>query len=456
MLPPLQLDRRVRPVALISTPAHVRRWAAGTAPVEETYPSRPVAPSTTVLAHLSGDPAPGQLGIGWRTDRISLAGWYDATTGRTRLTVDAGTGATSHRSRRHGTVSAPATALALTLTGPQLTLFTQAPDGAWTARARADLTGLIDCHDPRLLADLTPWHHWRGAGPPPVTGLECGPFGQLGFRDPRFVSHADGTPYRTDDGLWLTLTHAGPGFFPTAHTGVWSLDPDTGRLQHRADLFFRRDGGIFGDHATHLVRDDDQWLVAASTWGDFDPDRPGARVEVTLSRTDADLLTGTHLLDGVPLRLPTEALARSVGVWDPHLVRTDAGWLVAFVSATRFFSFHPALAAGPTLDALELLAADESRTATEGVTLLQVDGSWRLVASDGPRSPRGTGGRYPVFDLTLTEVGTLTAPYPSNIPWPTLARHRDGWCWVTFDGTEHGGALLGYGSHGDLLLGSSE
>ena len=63
-----------------------------------------------------------------------------------------------------------------------------------------------------------------------------------------------------------------PGFFDTAHTSVWRLDPGSLDLEHTADLFFRRPDrpGVFGDHATHLVRTADGWLVATSTWGDFE------------------------------------------------------------------------------------------------------------------------------------------------------------------------------------------
>ena len=42
-----------------------------------------------------------------------------------------------------------------------------------------------------------------------------------------------------------------------------------------------------------------------------------------------------------PSRCRSTACA-SVGVWDPHLARTDDGWLVGFVSARKYFHFHPA------------------------------------------------------------------------------------------------------------------
>jgi hypothetical protein len=225
------------------------------------------------------------------------------------------------------------------------------------------------------------------------------------------------------------------------------------RLRHRADLFFRRPDrpGVYGDHATHLVRDGDAWLVATSTWGDFDLRRGRGTVDVTLARSRADLLSGRHVLDTEPLALPTTGFG-SVGVWDPHLVRTAEGWLVGYVSARRFFEFHPVLAQGPRLDRLTLRAAATDRLATEGTTLLRLDDGWRVLASDGRDGGPGQRRRFPVFDLDLAEVGELDAPYPTNIPWPTLARDGEGWVMVSFNGAEYGGELTGYGTHGTLVL----
>jgi hypothetical protein len=218
-------------------------------------------------------------------------------------------------------------------------------------------------------------------------------------------------------------------------------------------LFFRRpdEPGAYGDHATHLLRDGDRWLVATSTWGDFDPGRPGASVAATLASTTDDLLAGAHLLDTRPLGLPTTGL-RSVGVWDPHLVRTADGWLVGFVSAPRFFRFHPALATGPSLDDLTLRAAASERVATEGTTLTRLDGTWRVLASDGRDGRRGQRERYPVLDLDLRETGTVDAPYPTNITRPTLVPTGGSWLLVGFDGTPYGGPLPGYGTHGDVVF----
>jgi hypothetical protein len=393
-----------------------------------------------VVAPYAAATGPGSVALESGDDRLVArydgdAVWLEVTTGgRT----------TEHRSRRHARPDSAVDEVGLALTGTHVTALTR-HHGAWVARARVDLQHRIDTRDEAWLARLT--------SDAPVAGR----FGQLGLRDIRVTSHADGTPYRLGGRVVLTATSAGPGFFDTAHTSVWALDPATLDLEHLSDLFFRRPDapGAYGDHATHLVRDGDGWLVATSTWGDFDRRRPGASVGVTLAETRADLLTGRHLLDTRALRLPTEGL-RSVGVWDPHLVRTDLGagpvWLVGFVSAPAFFTFHPALASGPSLDTLTLRSAATGRTATEGTTLQRIDGEWRVLASDGPDSRRRLRRRYPIFDLDLRETGTVEAPYPTNIPWPTLLPEGDSWLLVAFDGTRHGGPIPGYGTHGDVVF----
>lgn len=361
---------------------------------------------------------------------VEIRAGYD---GRAWLTVDTGgRRPTRHRSLRHGRASDPVDGIGLALTGTQATVLTREA-GRWIARGRVDLEGRVDTRDEDWLAGLE------------ADGGLAGGFGQLGLRDLRLVTRADGSPYRVGRLLLLTATSAGPGFFATAHTSVWSLDPDTLELTHRSDLFFRRPDrpGVFGDHATHLVRDGSRWLVATSGWGDFDKRRP---VRVLLATSSADLLSGVHLLDTEVLTLPTDGLT-SVAVWDPHLVRTDDGWLVGYVSASRYFRFHPVLAGGPTLDDLRLLGADTSRTACEGTTLHRdpETGGWRVLASD-------RSGEYPVYDLDLTQVGSLDAPYPTNIPWPSVAEVDRDWLLVAFNGRPYGGKLTGYGTHGEVVL----
>jgi hypothetical protein len=441
VLGPFAIVARRRPVDLV---------APDFCPVEGAGPGHWPLPQPAPYAAVTAELAPaGQVALDLTSGDTGLV--CRLADGVLSLRVEAGGRTTHHRSRRFGEVTVPPEALALTLTGTHLTGLVR-ERGRWMARARYDLSERVDTRDEGFAAGL----EVRATG---AVGLvRAGAFGQLGLRDVRLVTEADGTPVRDGNRLLLTATHAGPGFFDAAHTGVWSLDPDGWVPRHVADLFFRRPGrpGAYGDHATHLVRDGSvegggRWLVASSTWGDFDRARRDATVAVTLAETHADLLTGRHVLDTRPLRLPTERLS-SVGVWDPHLVRIEGRWHVGFVSATRWFKFHPALAAGETLDDLVLVGADPSRTATEGTTLLEVDGAWVVLASDGRRGPRERRTGFPVFDLAMRQTGRLDAPYPTNIPWPTLVRAGDGWTLVTFDGTPTGGGLVGYGTHGDLVV----
>lgn len=436
MLPRFEIAARHRPVALVG-----RR---------DTFPL--LAPFAAVEAAVTGA-AVAELALAG-TDGSRLA--VRLVAGRASLHVLAEGREHVLRSRRHGRLRTPAERLGLALTGRHLTVLTSAEE-VWTIRGRVDLGALAggpDTSDARWLAGLRP----SASGD--VADVTAGTFGQLGLRDVRTVSHADGSPYREGTDVLLSATSAGPGFFDTAHTSVWALGRDD-RVRHRADLFFTRPDrpGVFGDHATHVVRDGDRWLVATSTWSDFPADRRAradARVGVTLATTSADLTRGQHLLATRALDLPTHA--PSVGVWDPHLARDDDGtWLVGYVSARRFFDFHPVLAAGATLDELTLQGAATDRTATEGSTLARLDGTWRVLASDGRDNGPAVRGRLPVFDSSMQEVGTVDAPYPTNIPWPTVVppdpdEPGDRWRLVTFDGTPSGGALAGYGTHGDLIV----
>ena len=392
--------------------------------------AEPLAPYVCVEAAVEG---PVTLALVRGADRLAAS--YDGT--GCGLAVTTGGRTSEHRSRRHGKPEASVERVALTLTGTRLAVLTREA-GAWCVRGWVDLRDRVDVHDEAWLSGVV------------AEGGDLRAYGQLGLRDVRLVTQADGSPYREGPEVLLTATSAGPGFFDTAHTSVWSLDPATLALRHRSDVFFRRprQPGAYGDHASHLLRDGDRWLLATSTWGDFDHRRDGATVEATLAETTADLLTGRHVLDTRRLALPTTGLT-SVGVWDPHLVRTDDGWLAAYVSATKFFRFHPVVAAGPALDDLALRGAASGHRETEGVTLHRVDGDWRLLASDG------VARRYPVFDLDAREIGALDAPYPSNIPWPTVLDVDGGQLLIGFDGEPVGGRLVGYGSHGAVRFARS-
>jgi hypothetical protein len=433
VLPRLEIVRRLRPIDLVApTSVQVATDASG----EVAMPS----PAPYVAATTSRPAGTVALLLGEHRLAASL------TDGSVSLDI---TGAGTLRSRRFHRSEEP-TGLGITLTGTHATAWSREAAG-WVARARHDLREVVDTRDEDALAALRVEL--------PAGGGTAGGFGQLGLRDTRFVTGEDGRPVREDGALWLTATSAGPGFFDTAHTSVWRFDPDTLDVAHAADLYFRRPDrpGVFGDHATHLVRTGGGWLVTTSTWGDFEAptSRAGRRtpagLRVTLAESASDLLRGAHVLDTRELPLPVDGLD-SIATWDPHLVRRDGEWLVGFVSARRFFDFHPALAAGPSLNDLRLLGAATDRTATEGTTIVDVDGRPVVLASDGRDSPRGRRARFPAYDLTMTETGALDAPYPTNLPWPTLAQVDGRWLMATFNGRPAGGELLGYGTHGDLVV----
>ena len=437
MLPRFEVVRRLRPVDLLAPGAvRVDISSAGTVALPA------VAPYVAATAAADDAVAVALLLPGVRV-AASLAG------GSVSLVVTVGDETSEARSRRFHRAEDP-TRIGVSLTGTHVTAWSLEA-GGWVARARHDLRGTVDTRDEAALADLRVEL--------PAGGGTAGGYGQLGLRDVRFVTDEAGRPLRDGSALWLTATSAGPGFFDTAHSSVWRLDPDDLVVSHSADLFFRRPDrpGVFGDHATHLVRSDDRWLVATSTWGDFETPttragrRTPAGLRVTLAETGAGVLRGTHVLDTRELPLPTDGLA-SIATWDPHLVRRDGEWLVGFVSARKFFDFHPALAGGSRLDDLRLMGAATGRTSTEGTTLVDVDGRVVVLASDGRESPRGVRARFAVLDLAMEDIGVLDAPYPTNLPWPSLARLDDGWLMATFNGRPAGGALLGYGTHGDLVL----
>lgn len=426
MIPPLVATHRFRPVALVRE-ERSSGFRAPFAAVEAT----PSAVGTATLSLVSGQA------------RLSCV--YDAERGRVHLEVVDGRGrATLHRSRRHGRLVEPPTAVALTLTGRWLTAWSRSGEEDWTARTRVRVTDRVEVRDPAFLRELTV------AAPVGVTAWRGGTFGQLGLRDLHLVTHADGSAYVRDGRHWVTATHAGPGFADTAHTGVWSWLPGTDDLRPEGLLWWERGGLVHGDHAVHVVRDDEtgRWLVLASTWGDFDR----TRVAITMAATGDDVLTGEHVLTGCEVALPPPP-GPHVAEWDPHLTRIDGSWHLAWVAARKFFDFRPALARAASLDGpWELVGVADDRTATEGCVIVDTDAGWRLLASDGPEGPRRFRRRYPAYDLTMRETGEVDAPYGTNIPWPNVVRTDAGWSMLTFDGTEYGGRLPGYGTHGDVIV----
>jgi hypothetical protein len=228
---------------------------------------------------------------------------------------------------------------------------------------------------------------------------------------------------------------------------VFTLDlADPTRLEQVAQLYSHRDGLLLGDHAGQLVRDGDSWLVATSSWGDFDFDG----VHVRHLTTDDDLLTGVHVLETERTDLPTD-----VSSWDPGFTRIDGTWFLGFVESPSQdpFDFHPALAstsAATPWEGLTSVGAADDLHQTEGPVLARVGDDWWFLASDSDAR------HYPVFDLRMRRAGRLDAPYPTNIPHPQLlhrpAAQGGGWLMVSFDGTQYAEPTMGYGGHGDVVI----
>jgi len=449
---PFAIMRRFRPFAVVSP--GFERAVAGPGPTGQyVTDSSPVAPFAAVELELA------EVGVGGAAAGLLTAGGdgvqvtYEPARAALSVTVTTDGRPTVVRRRRlRGGVPQR---VAFVVCENRVTGLADVGAG-WVpvVSERDRVAALVDLRVPTTLARHN--FAWGPAQPERgdlvLRGARCGTWGMTGVRDPHLVQLADGTPYVIDGAVYLTMTCAGPGFFPAAHWGVFTLDlaaPE--RLTQVGHLFSRRDGLLLGDHAGQVVVDPDagRCWIATSSWGDFTPE---VGVHVRQTSADLDVLHGEHVLDTVPLSLPTPHSA-----WDPAATVIDGRWHVAFVESPsqQPFSFRPALAVGPIGGScgedLALVGSDTSLDQCEGPMLTRLDGAWRLLASDG------RARRYPAYDLGMQRVGELTAPYLSNIPHPQVVPLPAGSALgrellVTFDGTAWGERVLGYGTHGDVVV----
>ncbi|GAB3441913.1 glycoside hydrolase family protein [Actinophytocola sediminis] len=448
--PPNPLDLRFttthqhRPFALIA-PGFVQYDTAVAPPaardslvVTDHGPRAPYGTVEVEVGSLSGTVLAGLAG-----DGVSVLGAYADGQASIEVTVE---GTTTTVAAAAAGLTAPFR-FAVVVNENAVTVLAETGAG-WQPllSARAEVRALIDLRDPRVLGRLG--YAYGGRDSVTLGRVRAGYYGQAGVRDPHVVQHADGRPLIRDGKLYLTLTNAGLGFFQQAHWGVWTVDlADPAKLEQVANLFFARDDVVLGDHAGQIVLDGDRFILANSSWGDFD----GSGVHIRHLTTTADVLSGVHVLASEPLPLPT-----SVSSWDPALTRIDGRWHVAFVESPTqqpSFVFHPALAAGPRGaahdDGLELVGADLSVGQTEGTIIQRFGSRWYVLASDGDAR------EYPVYDLGMRLLGTLDAPYGTNIPHPMIVPYRGGWRLLTFDGTQFAEPVLGYGGHGDFIVQSA-
>jgi hypothetical protein len=407
---------------------------------------RPVAPYGTVeveVRRLAG----ARVAAGLAGDAGSVLGTYDATTGRAGIEVTVGGVTTTVRSAP-ATLAAPFR-LAVAVNENAVTVLADATGtgAGWQPllTERDGVRARIDLRDPRVLGRLS--YAYGGSGSALLGRVRAGYFGQAGVRDPHVVQYADGRPYIRDGKLYLTMTNAGLGFFQQAHWAVWTLDlADPTKLEQVATLFFARDSVVLGDHAGQIIYDQrrHRFILLMSSWGDFN----FTGVHVRHTTTTANVLSGIHVLATEPLPLPT-----TVSSWDPALTKINGRWHIAFVESPAqqpAFVFHPALAAAPAHadydEALTLLGADTTVNQTEGTILQKFGNRWYVLASDG------NARQYPVYDLRMRRLGTLNAPYGTNIPHPMVVPAGDRWRLLTFDGTQYAEPILGYGGHGDFIV----
>ncbi|HEX6487236.1 MAG TPA: hypothetical protein VF012_11030 [Nocardioidaceae bacterium] len=449
--PRFEVVEQFRPFELVS-PGFV-----GASPAPSSYDGltrsaySPPAPFTTVEVAVESARGTVVAGLASGRDEHLLAFW-DAPRGRVGLEIRAGgisTVVAEVRVRRRPR------RLAFTLCENQATVLVDAGAG-WrpVCTEPRRIAPRLDFRVPETLGRFRSAWGSRG-GAADLGMVRSGLFGMAGLRDLHLVQHADGTPYTDDGRMYLTATCAGLGFFQQAHWGVFSFDPaeveSTGsfRLEQTAQLFSRRDGMVLGDHAGQLVRDGGRWLVAVSSWGDFTPHR-GVHVRHTV--TSDDLLSGVHVLDTERVRMPTTR-----GTYDPGMTRIDRRWHVSYVESVGHqpSRFHPALAVGRDgadgwTEGLKRVGEADDLTFCEGPVIARPAGPagpWRLLASDGDRR------RYPVFDLAMRRLGDLDAPYGSNLPHPQVIDLPGGErLIVTFEGTQYFEKVLGYGTHGDVVV----
>jgi hypothetical protein len=440
-----ETETRYRPFELIS-PGFVSVRKRPRAVDLETSTESPEAPFCCVEGRVSRPTGAVVLGLATE-DGEHLLGRFDPATGS--LAVEVRRSGRTKTLRRRRLDLPDEFSMAFALCENRVTLLADTGSG-WRPylTERRKVSAAVDMRVPEVLAaHRYAWGVRGGSGERGLKSVRAGIFGMTGIRDQHVVQHADGTPLVRDGKLYLTATCAGLGFFQQAHWGVFTLDlARPTRMEQVAHLFTHRDGLLLGDHAGQLVRDDenDQWLVATSSWGDFDFDG----LHVRHLTTSDDILSGVHVLDTERTPLPTRHSS-----WDPGITRIDGRWHVSFVESPSQdpFDFHPALAVGPPgaewHEKLELVGAATSLHQCEGPIIARVQDDWWFLASDGDAR------NYPVFDMHMRRVGRLDAPYGTNIPHPQLVQLDSGdYLLVTFDGTQYAEDVMGYGGHGDVLI----
>ena len=284
----------------------------------------------------------------------------------------------------------------------------------------------------------------------PGGGAGAGPRGAV--RDDRAARPAPGAArgrvaVRRDGRVYLTWTCAGLGFFQQAHWACGRLDLGRpGRLRAGRQLYSRRDGLVLGDHAGQLVRDGDRWLVATSSWGDFDADgRPRA----------AHLRRPTTCSPACTSSRPSRATsADRRGQLGPR-AHPDRRPLAARLRGEP----QP----GPVR--LPPCARRDRRPADWTDGLEKVGRGGRPAPVRGPGHRRGRRRPATCWPATRTTRTTRSSTSP-GAGWAGSTRRtrptsrtrsssrtlQAGWLMLTFDGEQWHEDVMGYGGHGDVVV----
>ncbi|MEU3309319.1 hypothetical protein [Nocardiopsis sp. NPDC006832] len=418
----------------------------------------PVAPFATVLVDVGADPIGGAAAAGG-TVTAGLRSGEEGSEDGVVVVYDAGVGQVRLEVTVDGTTTVAADApvrpvlphqLAVTVTGNVVTALVRDEGAEWgdpLLGGGADVRTLVDLRDPGLLGR---WEYAFGVSGAGLRRVRAGYFGQVGLRDPQLITHADGRPYIRDGRFFLTAGCAGMGFAQEAHWAVWEFDPDApDRMRQTAKLFFAHDGIVTGDNAGHVVYDEASGHFSLVVCGG---DLPTPGVHVRCARTDADLLTGVHVIPNTRLAAPS-----TLSAWEPSLARIDGRWHVLYADVVRLapeLEFRPVLAVsepGADLSApMTIAAVDTASRRTEGCVLRRVGGGWWALATDDAQRV------YKVYDMDLRRLGEIDAPYVSGGPhpqaFPVSSEPGADWVMVTFDDEQYAQDVLGYGTEGNVVV----
>ena len=307
------IESRYRPFELIANevgsadaPAHQGLQLSRTGPE---------APFCAVEATVAGSSGKVLLGLAVE-DGDNLLGWYDADS--SRVGIDVRSGGRKRTIRRRKVDLPTSFRLGVALCENQLTVLADTGDG-WEPllTERNKIRALVDMRDAVRLGKHR-YAHGYGEDPGQrLTSVRWGLFGMTGIRDQHLVQHATGR--RTSGTARRTSPAPAPASGSSSRpTGECS--PSTWpakRLEQVAQLYFRRDGLLLGDHAGQIVRDDDrdEWIVANSSWGDFDFKGVHVRTPDHHRR---------HLSAGcTSWRRERTALPTDQSSWDPGMTRID-------------------------------------------------------------------------------------------------------------------------------------